>query len=64
MIISLYYYLRVIKAMFIDENESPVEKIHVDALPATAMFICAAAILCIGFAGFIYNYIYSLSPAF
>ncbi|MBK8784906.1 MAG: hypothetical protein IPN43_00020 [Chitinophagaceae bacterium] len=28
MIISLYYYLRVIRAVFMDKNETPVENLH------------------------------------
>ena len=30
--ISLYYYLLIVKAMFINENENPIEKINSDSL--------------------------------
>jgi NADH-quinone oxidoreductase subunit N len=60
MVISLYYYLKVIKAIFMDNNEAPVEKIRVDILPKIAMIICIAGIIITGFASGAYSYIYSL----
>ena len=60
MVISLYYYLKVIKAVFIDNNETPVEKIRIDISPKIAMIICIAGIIITGLASGAYNYIYSL----
>ncbi|HEY4064490.1 MAG TPA: NADH-quinone oxidoreductase subunit N [Puia sp.] len=60
MVISLYYYLRVVKAIFMDRNEYPVEKLTIPLLPKIALLICGAGILVTGFAGGIYEYIYSL----
>jgi NADH:ubiquinone oxidoreductase subunit 2 (subunit N) len=37
MIVSLYYYLVLVKAMFIDANDSPVQKLNVHILPKLAM---------------------------
>ena len=37
MVIALYYYLRIIKAIFMDANENPVEKIKVSWSPKIAM---------------------------
>jgi len=61
MIISLYYYLKVVRAMFMDENEQPIEKLSINTLPKLAMLICVAGIVVIGFIPAVYNYIYSLS---
>ncbi len=64
MIISLYYYLKVVKAMFMDANEQPIEKLSISTLPKLAMIICIAGIIAIGFINPVYNYIYSLSFGF
>jgi len=64
MIISLYYYLKVVKTMFMDENEQPIEKLPVHTLPKIAMLICVAGIVVVGFIPSIYNYIYSISFGF
>lgn len=61
MIISLYYYLKVVKAIFMDANEQPIEKLSINTLPKFAMIVCMLGIVSIGFIQPIYNYIYSLS---
>jgi NADH-quinone oxidoreductase subunit N len=61
MVISLYYYLRVIKAMFMDASEHPIEKLKIPLLPNIGLVICVAGIVLTGFAGWVYDYIYSLS---
>lgn len=60
MIISLYYYLRVVRAMFMDKNDTPIEKIRVGRSSATGLFICAAGILLTGVISWFYDYIVSL----
>jgi NADH-quinone oxidoreductase subunit N len=60
MVISLYYYLRVIKAMFMDTNDNPVEKIQAGWSPKIAMILCIAGIVITGLASGAYQYIYSL----
>jgi len=60
MIISLYYYLRVVKAIFMDKNEQPIEKIKTSTVPGLALIICIAGIITVGFVSGVYNYIYSL----
>ncbi len=59
MIVSFYYYLRVVKAMFMDENEEPIQKIFVPALPKLAMVICLIGIISTGFLSWIYDTIYN-----
>ena len=64
MIISLYYYLKVVKAMFMDANEQPIEELSISTLPKLAMIVCVAGVISIGFINPVYNYIYSLSFGF
>jgi NADH-quinone oxidoreductase subunit N len=64
MIISLYYYLKVVKAIFMDANEQPIEKLSIHTLPKLAMVICVIGIVVVGFIPAIYDYIYSLSLSF
>jgi NADH-quinone oxidoreductase subunit N len=59
--ISLYYYLRVIKAMFIDKSETPIPYFKSDFPMRLSLIICVAGIFLIGFASFIYEYILSIS---
>jgi NADH-quinone oxidoreductase subunit N len=60
MIISLYYYLRVIKAMFMDPNDHPVPSIQSGAMPKLAMAICLGGMLVTGLYSGAYEYIFSL----
>jgi len=60
MVISLYYYLRVIRAVFIDKGEDgPVERIKVSPMVGISIVVCIAGILAIGFAGEIFEFISS-----
>ena len=61
MIVSLYYYLRVIRAVFIDKNENPILKITINPPEKLGVLICAAGIVLTGFIGWIYDYILSLT---
>jgi len=60
MVISLYYYLKVIKAIFMDANDDPIESVKTSWSPRIAMIICIAGIIITGLASGAYNYIYSL----
>lgn len=61
MIVSLYYYLRVIRSMFMDKNEQPIEKINIHPSTKFAFIICSAGIVLIGMLSWIYDYIQSLN---
>ncbi|HTQ63972.1 MAG TPA: NADH-quinone oxidoreductase subunit N [Puia sp.] len=60
MIISLYYYLRVIRSVFMDKSERPIAHIKNHPSVNFALVICAAAIVLIGLLSWIYEYIQSL----
>jgi NADH-quinone oxidoreductase subunit N len=61
MVVSFYYYLRIVKSIFMDANENPIEKINIPFIPKIALFICLAGIIGIGLWSNIYEYIFSLS---
>lgn len=64
MVISLCYYLRVIKAIFMESQPEPMGKLKVPLLPKIALLVCVAGIVVTGLVGGIYDYIYSLSKGF
>lgn len=61
LVISFYYYLRVVKAIFMDANEQPIEKISIPFFPRLALYACVLGVIAVGFIGWIYEYIHSLS---
>ena len=61
MVVSLYYYLRVVKAIFMDSNENPVKKLTITPSPKLALFICVTGIVLTGVISYVYEYIFSMS---
>ncbi len=59
--ISLYYYLLVVKAMFINKSETPIAHFKSDVPAKVALVICVLGIFIIGFYSAIYQYIQSIS---
>lgn len=64
MVISFYYYLRIVKAIFMDANEQPIERLTIPAYSKLAMIICIVGIIVTGVVGYVYDYIHSLSFGF
>jgi NADH-quinone oxidoreductase subunit N len=60
-IISLYYYLLVIKAMFIVKSENPIAAFKSDFPTRLALGLCVAGIVVTGFASVIFEVIRNLS---
>ncbi len=60
-IISLYYYLLVVRAMFINKGETPIDKFRSDFPTRLALGICVAGIVITGFASFLFEAIRNLS---
>jgi NADH-quinone oxidoreductase subunit N len=58
--ISLYYYLLVVKAMFINKNETPIAALSSTFYEKFAMSLCLIGVLAIGFVSGVYDYIQSL----
>jgi NADH-quinone oxidoreductase subunit N len=60
-IISLYYYLLVVKAMFLNRSDRPIAYFKSDAYSKVGLAICVAGIIVIGFASPVYEFILNLS---
>jgi NADH-quinone oxidoreductase subunit N len=60
MIISLYYYLLVVKAVFMDKNDNPVEKLRLSPPVKIGLFVCGAGIVLAGIMSWLYDYIRQL----
>jgi NADH-quinone oxidoreductase subunit N len=60
-IISLYYYLLVVKAMFINKNDAPLAWFRCDFPTRSALLICVAGIFITGFASIIFEAIKGIS---
>jgi len=60
-IIALYYYLLVVKAMFINKNESPIPAFKSDFMEKLGLAICIAGIVVTGFASGLFEMIRNLS---
>jgi NADH-quinone oxidoreductase subunit N len=58
--ISLYYYLLVVKAMFINKNETPIAALSSTFYEKIAMSLCLLGVIGIGFVSGMYDYIQSL----
>ena len=60
-IISLYYYLLVVKAMFISDEESTVAKFNSSLSERVARWICVAGILLLGIVSCFYNHLLAIA---
>lgn len=60
-IISLYYYLLVIKAMLLNSSDRPIGKFSSDTYSKIGLLICVAGMAIIGFVSPIYEMIFNLS---
>lgn len=61
LVVSLYYYLRVVRAIFMDTNDQALEKVNFSSVVKLGMIICLAGIILTGLLGWIYEYILSVS---
>jgi NADH-quinone oxidoreductase subunit N len=60
MVISLYYYLRVVKTIFMDQPVHEVPKQPISFPVKFALLFCTAGIVLIGFLGFFYEHLFQL----
>ena len=58
--ISLYYYLRVIKAMFIDHNDQPITYFKSDVYTRISLVFCIIGVFFTGFFGAVYEFLFHL----
>ena len=64
MIISFYYYLRIVKVIFMDATDRPMEKVSVSFMPRMALYVCTIGVVVAGVVGSVFDYIHSLSPGY
>lgn len=62
--ISLYYYLKVVRAMFIEKSENPVATFRSSNYMRVALLICVTGIFAVGFASGIFEIIREISGVF
>ena len=60
-VISLYYYLLIVKAMYIKPNDNPIPYFKSDCASRWALAICTFGVIALGIVGVAYNYIDSFS---
>jgi len=61
-VISLYYYLLVVKAMFINKHEvAPIEKIETDIYMKISFAICMVGVFVLGFTSNVFEYLKNIS---
>ena len=60
-VISLYYYLLIVKAMYIKSNDAPLPSFKSDGYTRLALAICLIGVIGLGIGGVFYNYIDTLS---
>lgn len=60
-IISLYYYLLVVKAMFINDSENPISTFRSACTERLGMWICVAGIICLGIVSYFYDYLLTVA---
>jgi NADH-quinone oxidoreductase subunit N len=60
LVVSLFYYLKIVRAVFMDKNEQPVAKIILPGSVKLGLIICSGGIILSGLIGWIYDYIQSV----
>jgi len=60
-VISLYYYLLVVKAMYINPNDTPIAPFKSDPYTRISLIICLAGILLLGIVSSVYNGIHMIN---
>ena len=63
-VVSLYYYLLIVKAMYIKKTETPLPTFRSDVNTKLALALCTAGIAFFGIASCIYNWIYLAAEQF
>jgi NADH-quinone oxidoreductase subunit N len=58
--VSLYYYLLVVRAMFINKNEAPIATLSATFYERLSLTICITGVLVVGFASGVYDFIRGL----
>jgi len=57
LVVSLYYYLKIVRAIFMEQNEQPIEPVQIAPSTKLGLIICAVGIVFTGLIGWLYDYI-------
>lgn len=60
-VISLYYYLLIVKAMYMKSTDTPISSIRLDPYTRISLAICTLGILLLGISSFVYSGIDSIA---
>jgi NADH-quinone oxidoreductase subunit N len=60
LVVSLFYYLKIVRAVFMDKNEQPIATVPLPGSAKLGLIICAAGIVFTGLIGWLYDYIQSV----
>ena len=60
-VVSLYYYLLIVKAMYIKQTDSPLPAFKTDMNTRVALAVCTAGIVLFGICSCIYDYLFAAS---
>ncbi len=62
-VVSLYYYLLIVKAMYIKQTETPLPTFKTDFNTRLALAICTLGIVLFGICSCLYDYLFSVSKS-
>ena len=60
-VVSLYYYLLIVKAMYIKKTETPLPTFKSDMNTKLSLALCTLGVLAFGICNWVYNWIYTAS---
>ena len=63
-VVSLYYYLLIVKAMYIKQTDTPLPSFHADRSSRIALVICTTGIVLFGICSYIYDWLFAASATF
>ena len=62
-VVSLYYYLLIVKAMYIKQTDSPLPAFRTEFSTRVALAVCTAGIVLFGICSYLYDYLFSVSAS-
>jgi NADH-quinone oxidoreductase subunit N len=60
-VVSLYYYLLIVKAMYIKPSENPLPTFKTDCSTRVALAVCTAGVALFGICSCIYDWLFAAS---
>ena len=60
-VVSLYYYLLIVKAMYIKQTDTPLPTFRTEASTRIALAVCTLGIALFGICSCIYDYLFAAS---